>query len=159
MHILDGAIDAVNFANRVSGRVCIVTNCPRPITSQILGCTKSLALINALTTNGQKPLQLVCADDEVEFNTVNIDEEGNLVNKTCIHKIAPKPKTDMVFEAARILGVDPSECLLVGDSKYDIQCIADADGVGVGIGADHGAFKVDSVTEITSFEKVFDFQK
>lgn len=159
MYVLDGAVEALEFANRVvGGRTCIVTNCPRPITALILGADAAQEIIDALSMGGSKPLNIVCADDEIELSKVVCDVNGNTSTQTTISKILPKPKTDMVLEAARRLGVDPSECLLVGDSKFDMQCINDADGVGVGINVEQGAFMIASVKEIAYLTEFLDFQ-
>lgn len=159
MYILDGAVDALRFANEaVGGRTCIVTNCPRPITAQILSSSTAETLLETLSLKYSYPHNVICADDIVEISELHYDSQSRSSVNVRTSKILPKPKHDMVLEAARRLGVDPSECLLVGDSKYDMQCINNADGVGVGIQVEGGAFHISSISEIVYLSEYLDFQ-
>lgn len=52
----------------------------------------------------------------------------------------PKPHGEMLLTAAKQLGVDPKDCLMVGDSSNDIQAARNADMPVVGVrgGYNHG---------------------
>ncbi|MEF9933910.1 MAG: pyrophosphatase PpaX [Clostridium sp.] len=43
-----------------------------------------------------------------------------IITPECTEKHKPNPEP--IIEACRIIGVNPSECIMVGDSKYDMLC-------------------------------------
>jgi beta-phosphoglucomutase-like phosphatase (HAD superfamily) len=139
MFVLPGAEEALEFANSVTGgRTIIVTNCPQPITDQILSAPKA-ARIADLLRRPDGSLRVVAADDLV-----------TVAGETVPRPAAPKPSPELVFEAARVLGVAAEHCMLVGDSVYDVGAIRNAGGVAVGIKARGGEYVVDAVAEIAT---------
>lgn len=49
--------------------------------------------------------------------------------------LRPKPAPDQIFEACRLLGVSPSDAVMIGDSSWDAQAAANAGCAFVGVAA------------------------
>ena len=74
-------------------------------------------------------------------------------------KVLPKPDTMMLLEAARRLRVPIENCLMVGDSKFDMMAgrAAGCFTVGVGGKAEGGHVHVDSVADILKLGELIEF--
>lgn len=157
LKIIDGAIEAVEYAKHLVGNnIYIVTNCPRRIADDLVKSPKASPLINifmnpnAKNTINDPVLRIICLCDPsvITKDGKNIDIQ-----------LAAKPSPDMIYEAARRLNVKPSECILVGDSQYDMSAIEAAGGYGVGIKTSTGSIVLPSIRDLFHIGKFFDFQK
>jgi len=102
MHILDGAEEVVEFCSKMTeGMICIVTNCPGPITAQTLAAEKAARLFHAFggrkDGNGkiiEGTLRAVHADDPIlpHMRQVEVREE-NVESATQPAK-TPEPEHD-----------------------------------------------------------------
>lgn len=115
---------------RTGGRICAVTNCPRPIAEIIMKSRPKLRELFA----GKK---MVCAGDDV----------SPLLSQPI--PIRGKPYPDMIHEASRRLGVSPSDCIMVGDSRYDVESGVAAGCFTVGIKAPNGDININIIDELT----------
>ena len=59
-----------------------------------------------------------------------------------------KPAPDMVFRACELLGVEPWDALVVGDSPYDKQAAASAGAPFAGIGGIEGNFTLSDLKQV-----------
>uniref|UniRef100_A0A0A9WRW5 Putative HAD-hydrolase MK0970 n=1 Tax=Lygus hesperus TaxID=30085 RepID=A0A0A9WRW5_LYGHE len=154
--ILDGAVEAVEYAKQLVGdNVYIITNCPRRITEDLIKSPKASKLINMFTN----PKARKVANDP-SLRIICLNDHGVAIKdgKEVGIQLGAKPCPDMVVEAARRLGVNSNECILIGDSQYDMSAIEAAGGIGVGIKTSSGSIVLPSIKEIHHIGKFFTFQ-
>jgi HAD superfamily hydrolase (TIGR01549 family) len=60
----------------------------------------------------------------------------------------PKPAPDIIFHACALLGVEPWDVLVVGDSAYDQQAAAGAGAPFAGIGGIEGNFTISALEQV-----------
>lgn len=137
VHVLDGAPEVVHKSNEVTkGRICIVTNCPRPLTSLVFNCKAGEFLKEGFKEN------YVCAEDTLPDNRV----------------LMAKPSTALLEHAATRIGVDLSKCLMVGDSKFDIISGKAAGCYTIGINVDGGDRKISCIEELIQIISELDWE-
>lgn len=199
-----------SLASKTGGRICIVTNCPAPITMQTLAADKASGLLRVFgggSTPNDPPgaeglaraafeggLRAVCAGDliaadilkgtngettenkseSVSSNSVtnpnvspanastsrppspfNVGGGANSGPPTV--EIAPKPSSTMLEVAAMRLGVPLSECIMVGDSKFDILAGKNAGCYTIGIGVGGGDLQIDSIEGLLHLDEYVEF--
>ncbi|KNC55126.1 phosphoglycolate phosphatase [Thecamonas trahens ATCC 50062] len=106
LQVLDGALEAVDAAVALFGsRVGLVTNCPAAITQLILQAAKLESTFSVVA----------CSGAEAVPATQMLSPRASGARK-----LRGKPHTDMLDYAAAQLGLDTSECLMVGDTRYDM---------------------------------------
>jgi phosphoglycolate phosphatase len=141
MFILEGAEDSLELANVLTGnRTCLVTNCPWPITKLLLEAPKSQR-IRELLTSEDGSLRVVCADDMVDGA-----------------KLASKPDPAMLHLAAQRVGLQARDCIMVGDSKFDVLAAENAGCAAVGIVA-HAEVTLGGIAELAQVQNVFAFEQ
>ena len=79
---------------------------------EVLEAIRRLGLKSALLTrNSARTVETVLARHSLEFDMV--------LSRDCA---PPKPSPEPVFMICEAFGVRPSEALMVGDYKYDVEC-------------------------------------
>ncbi len=82
-------------------------------------------IVKLLTELKSRGIKLAVTSNKIEFMTQSViktyfGDTFDFVTGQC-DGINPKPDPSMVFKAMKTLGVEPSECLYVGDTGVDIQ--------------------------------------
>ncbi len=78
---------------------------------ELLGVLRERSVLTALLTrNSRKSVDTIIGRHALRFNAVLSREDA-----------PPKPSPEPVFVICRDLGVEPAECLMVGDFLFDIQ--------------------------------------
>jgi len=162
LHVLPGAEAALEAAQAAvggdAGRMAICTNCPLPITKQIvLNCPilarfftpeRTICVGNPLTLRPDE----VSASAELQRLHLSSAETARLQRGAAIeeYELKAKPCGDLIHAAAARLGLRAEHCLFVGDSKYDMMAATTAGCVAVGIGpkGQGGHFHVADVGEL-----------
>jgi phosphoglycolate phosphatase len=104
--VLPGATDLLRTAFELTGgKVACVTNCPEKLTARLL------AHCGFDRYFGDR---VVCAGMSVPKPSTSSSAAGKVV-------LPPKPHPDSAQYACHLLGLKPSQCVLIGDSKYDVQ--------------------------------------
>ena len=63
---------------------------------------------------------------------------------------APKPAPDVIFRACEVLGVEPWDALVVGDTDYDKQAAAAAGAPFAGVGGIQGNYTLSDLRQVLS---------
>ncbi len=98
----------------------------RELLSAVITNTHSLIARPLLKAAGLLPHALVAADDVAK----------------------PKPAPDMIFRACEVLGAEPWDALVVGDSRFDRQAAASAGSPFAGIHGITGNFTISELREV-----------
>ena len=159
--LLPGAKEAVQSAVDLFGpRVGLATNCPSKITHLILKTTGLDAFFPLVVCAGD-PIPDSSAQVKVLLSPRHHDQErspgfpsqaqggegGVPVSEEPASKLRSKPETDILDYSAAQLGLDTSELVFVGDSRFDVVAGLAANCVVIGIGVDGGFVRVASIVQ------------
>ncbi len=100
-------------------------------------------------------------DDAIVDDVVTEEKQERTVapGGPVVMRIAPKPDTMMLEEAARRLGVSLSECIMVGDSKFDMMAGKSAGCFCVGIKVGGGDVQIDSIADLLKIGDFVEFSQ
>eukprot|EP00742_Colponemidia_sp_Colp-10_P011356 GILJ01012603.1.p1 GENE.GILJ01012603.1~~GILJ01012603.1.p1 ORF type:complete len:279 (+),score=29.46 GILJ01012603.1:47-838(+) len=129
LSVLEGASETLSSLHQAyGGNVVCVTNCPRKITEMIL----EKSGFNKIFPH------VVCAADIVSHPEMHGD----------IRRLLPKPHPDTIVHACRLLGVNPTDCVFVGDTSNDILAAQAAGCYSVGVRVQGGDKVIESIGEL-----------
>ncbi len=153
LHVLPGAeatLEAVVKAlGGDSSRMAICTNCPLPITQQIVAKCPMLSRFfsqertfcagNTVQLKGEalrdpegETRLLHLTDRQLQEATTDGGDAGN--SATIPYQLQPKPCPDLIHYACSVLSLRADQCLFIGDSKFDLMSSVGAGCFSVGIG-------------------------
>lgn len=149
LHILPGAADALNAVRKSllggsTDRMMICTNCPQPITEQIVANCPLLAefFIPARTicSGTSRVLKESEMNNELRLLDLSTDEMKSLSTpgSSVDYILKAKPSADLIhFSASQLSIVDSAarHCVFIGDSQFDMMCAIKAGVFAIGVGS------------------------
>ncbi len=99
--------------------------------------------VAVLTRNCRRSVEIVSAKHNLRFDSVVTREDS-----------APKPDPDGILLASRQMGVNPAECILVGDYEFDIRAGRAAGAITVLFSPDGRTFPCEPDFTITTMARL-----